>query len=241
MFSELVDRVTSSLMTGNSDARKAEVTQYVNSVRRKIHMRGSYVRDRAEQSVECSGASTTFTWPVPRNVRNIVTAKYKFGRDGYGAYPVLTTPSVKFDTQPYSVYRFGEYYTFNGIFDGEVILLLLQLKSMPLRYYAENSRPAVYDRDTETWTYLDIAGNYVATLGSEELDAAARAKVYDWVLDDYEDLVFYGAMNLAQKVQDNQRASNYYALYRDALTDMHQAEGGDTLGTTTMVGGAANV
>ena len=92
------------------------------------------------------------------------------------------------------------------------------------KYYEPNKRPAVYDRDFNTWKYLDTRGDWVTSLGSEELDKDAQLKVSDWLLKDYEGMLCSGVMTKIFTMLGDPRNKVEYSNFKENLRYVRTAE-----------------
>lgn len=229
MFSEFVDDIKSeTLYSDNAGAFQRDVERQVRNAMRQMHMRGFYRRDRKELLLDITPNSNgTYVWEAPSTCRKMLAAEYVVT----GRFPTFVMPGSLVNQFPVSYYAMGSSYVFRGLSAVDDQIAVAYADSAPyLRYYEEGERPAVYDRATGTWSYLD-GGSYVSTLGSDELDEAARALVYDWTLELYEDILAIGTKSgIQQGKDDGDRARRSWSKFLSGIEDMHENEGHDSGG-----------
>jgi len=205
MFSEAIDEIIDR--TGRT-ALRSKLVSYMNSTIRECILRMHFDKDLVETSVTATIAN--YVWTAPRHMRTLRTIKYPDG-----TFPKRIQPGRKQIGETSYYYFASNYIVFQGSAINDVLTIAYYLLNKRLLYYAADERPAIFDRDTEVWTYLS-AGNYISTLGSESLDEAARAKVHHWLLDIWLDLILEGTMAKFYKfLSDEKHQLTTYALYKD--------------------------
>jgi hypothetical protein len=151
-----------------------------------------------------------------------------------GKYAHITDPATIFlDSDsvdaPYSVYRSGDNYVFNG-YGGAGATIQLAYYEYPrrLKYYKnDTTRPAMYDEDLESWSYqapysADIAPNN---------KAKAQDLTTNWILMRWEDLVLAGVRAKAySRAGDQDRSRAAYSIFENSRSTFIAAESMEFIG-----------
>ena len=87
----------------------------------------------------------------------------------------------------------------------------------PLKYYAEGARPATYDEQTETWSYLTPPANE-----AEEL--AAQALVSNWMFLEHSATILEGTLAALWKETGDGRSQATYSRYQSLRSSMVMEE-----------------
>lgn len=242
MFSELVDMVVRR--TNRPDFRE-DIVAYANEVLRMVHSSEFFYRDKVEVLAKEDANDgvayqlpETFVWDRPKDLRAIIAVKY-LPLDRYSTigdyrpfdfsdpksfYPSNIPPGIGQATQDSYYYAVGDKFVFYRK-GGLGNIAVCYSKAPPyFHYYTENLRPAVYDYTTGYWSYLDGKGEYVGSLGTEEADSLARAKVADWVLKDYLGMVASGVATKVFTVLGDPRNKIEYSNFKEALRYVRTAE-----------------
>ena len=216
MFSELVDEVAS--LSGRPN-RKPDITRYVNSTIRECCVKQLWSRNLIEDQFAVTAVPATLDRPTL--LRHFRTVNY----NGC-VYPKFIEPGRKQDEFDHYYYAGTTYFVFAGVAVGDTVNYAYYTNLKHLIYYddtAGNERPAIYDKEAETWTYWD-GGAYVSALGSDALDLAARDKVTNWLLDNWESVIIEGALAKIFKIMKDDRQLASYALYKSMQNDLESGE-----------------
>lgn len=242
MFSELVDMV---IRRTNRPDFKEDIIAYANEVLRMVHCSEFFYRDKVEVLAKDDAEGgvayqypETYVWDRPKDLRSIIAVKY-LPVDVYSTtvnlhpfdfsdpksfYPSNIPPGIGQAKQDCYYYAVGDKFVFYRK-GGLAKIAVCYSKAPPyFQYYDQGLRPAVYDYNTGYWTYLDGKGNYVASLGTEEADSLARAKVADWVLKDYLGMVASGVATKVFTVLGDPRNKIEYSNFKEALRYARTAE-----------------
>ena len=222
MFSELVDRIV--IRSGRPD-RIADIRSYVHASIRECQMLAYFARDMTEDTITATAGP--HIWERPANLRLMRTARYPGD-----IYPNFAGPGKRQLDEDYYYYGGSNYFAFSGIATGEEINVAYYSYAKRLAYYEDAVvpvRPAVYDEELETWTYLQ-AGSYVSTLGTDALDEAARNLVTNWLLLDWMDLIEEGGLAKIFKSVGDERSRTAFALFKSYQKDLKAGELIETLG-----------
>jgi len=237
MFSETVDKALTR--GGNRRDRLQDIIAFTQSSIREIQrLVPGFYRDRIEDeiTVDALNANGAFIWSRPRNFRRFEAVEYP-----NNIHPKLIAPGKKQENEDEYYYGGHNYFAFVGVAVNEVIKLSYFSTARVFKYYTAAQRdtanpttasqPAIYDRDAETWQYLNPAGTaYVSDLGSTLLNEAAENKVGNWVLLDYDNIVIEGALaKLYKIVGDQQRSMPTFALYKQLQNDIINGEPNESL------------
>lgn len=215
MFSETVDLV--QVRSGRPGLRTlADCQAYVRAAIRECQMKALFESDLIEDVITTTTAD--YVWTTPRNFRVMRTVKYDDG-----AYPPYLAPGKRQLDETSYFYKASNYFVFVGTASADSVAVAYYNYARYFKYYAVGARPAVYDEETDTWTYLD-GGSYIATLGTDELDEAARELVSNWLMERWGALVEEGGLAKIYKNVGDDRAGSSFALYKSMQGDLLRGE-----------------
>ena len=189
-FSTLVDDIA------EVTCRKGEeqlIAALVNGAVRELESLGLYEQDLVEVRIKTEGASTQpFMWrDAPKNLRAISHVRYS-----NGVIPVPVKVGRKMEELKGNYYYIaGSYIAFSGApLGGDIDVAYYQIQPRLKYYAAKDEQPAIREDQESAWKYRYFDPDtqrysYVDTLGSEEADYEARAKVTNWLLEDYYEAV----------------------------------------------------
>ncbi len=214
-FSAVIDQAV--LFAGRGKAIRGQLGSYARSSMREAQVDSLFERDLIEDQLTATAAP--FIWTRPSELRFFRTVRYP-GE----IYPRYITPG----RQQFGVKRFyyasTTYFVFVGIEINDLLDIAYYTYFKKLVYFEPADRPARFFADLDKWQYLDDNNDFVDTLGSETLDDAAEAKVTNWLLFDWFDLVLEGILAKQFKVQADVRAPSHFALFKSMIKDLLQAE-----------------
>lgn len=213
MFSETVDNVLSR--SGRTDML-AEAQVAVRSALKKAHSQEYFAKDLRELQV--SVTTEDYIWNYPRFYRTMHTVRY-----GPAIYPRNLQPGKIQDGETQYFYQVSNAVVFVGIGAGTELYIAYNVTNPKFQYYTENARPAKYDEVAETWSYLDN-GSYVDSLATPELEEAAREKVTNWLLDEYQDMIEEGALATIFKLRGDDRSRTHFSNFNSWLKDLEALE-----------------
>ena len=228
MFSELVDTV---IRRTNRPDFKEDIIAYVNETMRAVQNDSLFTRDMVEdvaydinKEENIVEPLNVYVWKRPPRMRQLRAVAYenRMGMDRY--YPVNIPPS---NTQlPHDSYYYGSgdsivFCDSAGLF---IIKVAYYQNFRTLKYYEEGKRPAVFNTDTEQWSYLNENGEYVDTLEDEVAEQQARELVSNWLLMDYQGLLINGANTKVFSVLNDPRNKVEYSNFQTALKDLRRIE-----------------
>lgn len=220
MFSELID---SCIQRSGRKDRQADIIDYANTTIRECQTLALFHRDLVEETVLATAEPTV--WTLPNTFRQMRVVLYPDGM-----YPDYMMPGKQQKYLDRYYYAASGYMVFVGCGTqgattlSQVIKLAYYSYLPRLKYYAVGSRPAVYDDETNAWTY-----NPVTTDPDEQ--AAARAKVSNWLLTHYNEMIKEGTLaKLFKSIKDQERSMMSYSLYKSMQEDIKKAEGFESLG-----------
>lgn len=216
MFSELVDIVAATI---GRTAKQAEIIRYANATLRECQSQAYFKRDLTEDSL--SPDASPYIWTFPSTFR-VIQAAYYPNSDIYVDEKPPGRTQIGVDQ-----YYYGSttYITFKGVADEDTISLAYYSYVNRLAYYAVGARPAVYDEPTQAWTYLDTnTGLYVSTLGTTDLDEAARLLVTNWMLDNWNHTIVEGTLTKIMLSLDDARGPKHYTLFMKFKEDILKGE-----------------
>lgn len=226
MFSELVDLI---IRRTNRPDFKEDIIAYLNEVLRQVHCSEFFYRDKIEdllnQDYSESQPTETYVWDRPKNLRAMVSVRY-FGHydDNRDSFPQNVPPGIGQANKPQFYYGVGDKFVFYRKGGLGLIAVCYVVAPKRFEYYEPNKRPAVYDRNADSWKYLNQNGEYVASLGSEALDEAARELVSDWLLLNYDGMLASGAITKLFSVLGDPRNKVEYSNFKENLRYVRTTE-----------------
>lgn len=229
MFSELVDNTL--VRTGRPNARaKQDAIQYVRNTMRECHLLEYFDSDRVETTITVTGLP--FTWDKPVTFRHLETVQYP------GAfYPKELPPGRRQDRSIVEsefryFYAAGNYFVFNGVSVSDVIAMSYFSYAPYFKYYevAGDVRPAVFDRETNVWSYLEN-GSYVANLaGGASAEEVARNLVSNWMLERWNGLIEEGTLTKLYGNKEDERSKISFSNFKSFQRNLRAAESIASLG-----------
>lgn len=226
MFSELVDMI---IRRTNRPDMKEDIIAYLNEVLRMSHSSEFFFRDKVEvlvnQDYDRNNPAETFIWDRPKDLRSLTAIKlYGHYDDPRDSFPANIPPGIGQATRAQFYYGVGDKYVFYR--KGGLHEIAISYVKAPRRfkYYEKDKRPAVYNRDSDSWLYLNTKGEYVTSLGSDELNEYAQEQVSDWLLKDYEGMLCSGVMTKIFTMLGDPRNKVEYSNFKENLRYVRTAE-----------------
>ncbi len=214
-FSSLLDEAV--LLAGRGIAARRQLASYARSSMREPQVDNLFDKDLQEDTLTFN--ADPFVWERPADFRLFRTVKYS-----EEIYPKFIPPGRRQFDELNFYYAASTYFTFKGLAINDTFDIAFYSYFPKLVYFAAEKRPARYFADLAKWQYLDGDSNFVDTLGSDDLDEAARKLVTNWMLFDWTDLVLEGILAKQFKVQGDERAKSAFALFKSFINDLLQAE-----------------
>jgi len=201
-FSSIVD---DAIIRTGRPGQKADMISYTRQIIREMQSLGHFFNDLVEDQL-VSDASP-FIWAAPSDLRDVLTIQYPAILDTYGrpTYPKFIRPSIQQRGVTHFYYRSAGSYVFSAVDVGTIIYAAYYTWLPKLSYYDVAARPATYDLETDTWTYL------TATTSTEQL--AAQAQVTNWILQTWYDVVLEGVCSRVWKTVADPRAPSSFSLF----------------------------
>jgi len=225
MFSEIVDDIVKR--SGRLD-RRADIVDYCNATIKELQAKVLFTRDLVE--TELTVSDIPLTWNRPTFFRTLRAVKY--AQSGFDdIYPKFLMPGRQQrdrDLLDQFFYAASDYFVFSGVTTSQTVKLAYYTRFRRYKYYVAAERPAVYDAENESWTYLQN-GSFVSTLGSDALNEAAQVKVANWLMLNYQELVKEGTLAKILKTVNDARAISTFALFKSMTEDFMSEEPHDTL------------
>lgn len=232
-FSQLIDEMVQELL--RPDLR-ATIVAYANQTIREVHSqrRSSepilFASNREEIEwvvpVGMGGDAAPATWAIPSIARfQRLEAAYAIGRSAYflEKKPARIHGDFPDPDNRYYWYRSGPVIAFGDrrltSLEGERFQLSYFLFPRLLKYYPPSERPAVYDVETESFTYL-------AGIDTPEAQADAEEKSTNWVLLRWGEAVVKQGIRAKVYVRlgDDARSKTTYSLYESMREQMNASE-----------------
>lgn len=212
-FSQLVDKM---ILEVRRPDLASEIRSYVVQTIREVHFEPErndailYRNNMKELSLVAS-VDHGFTWTIPNSTifQSMQAVRYDSicDIDGEPVYALERVPGRALRDTKYFYYRATDYFAFSHYgATGSGISLAYYEYPRSLKYYAPADRPATYDSE-EGWSYKD-------DITDPDLQAAAREKVTNWLLDRWDMVLEEGIRAKAYKrVADDSRSRTAYSLY----------------------------
>lgn len=218
MFSELVDYMVQE--TGRRD-RIALIVSATNDVLRHIHKAMDWDEDLQETLIVPAppaaawNAGEVVNWKHSRLMRSVRAIQL----NGH-CYAEFVRPGAKQENRGHYWYRSSND-TISVAGACHQIAIAWYSWNRHFQYYQPDQRPAVWDNETEAWTYLQAGAggtSYVSTLGTAADDEAARDKVFDWPLDRLRYIVEHGVKaRVFTAIGEDDRSAKFYSLFNSEL------------------------
>jgi len=219
MFSEICDTVAKR--TGRPTPSDAlNIQSYTRATMRELHALATFAKDRVEEQITPTALPVIWTYPV--RVKYLEAVGY-----GNGIFPKYLLPGEKIMGERYYFYPASNYYVFVGAFLNVPISISYFTRPQVFQYYAEGTRPAVYNEYDETWMYLVDPGPpaiYAPTLGTPEQDEAARDLVANWLMINWRHVVEEGVITKTYKNFGDERSRSSFSLFNDFKKNLLREE-----------------
>lgn len=232
-FSQLVDEMV--VETRRPDLR-SELATYLNQTIREVHFEPTkgnvvfYAENRKEDQITATSIDAQI-WdiPSPTNFQGMEAVRFPNVSCGRISYAVEARPGPSLLSKPFFYYRTGPSFVFGGTvgYGGVGALIQLSWFEYPpaLKYKAAlpvNQREATYDVESG-WTYYTV--NSVDYGSTADLQAQARAKVTNWILLRWSDVLREGLRaKVYKRLSDQLRAQTSYSLYSQLRQGLFTSE-----------------
>jgi hypothetical protein len=221
MFSKAVNDALA--ITARMD-RKDSAVLFANSTIRDLQVSGYWYKDRKEVKVPIT-AHNPFIWDLPRDLRVVESVRYN-----NGIYPRFIKPGSLQGDSSGDYYYFGPTYGafFNSDFASEMDISYFSYAPRLKYYEDEMPKPARYNEDTNAWEYYNAETReyfpHITKVMPDtgliyidiEAEEQARAKVSNWLLEDWYDAVVAGIVRQIFNIVDVQdQSKKWYAIYQE--------------------------
>lgn len=217
MFSELIDEIV--LLSKKANLRESHIIPYLNATIRECQTKEFFYRDRIEITIPIT-TDGSFIWDRPNRIRNIEVVRYPFEEGYYEApdnIPRIPPGRIKPESD-YYYYGGPTYFVFRGVAINTTILMSYFEYSRRFKYYPDPAlRPAVFDFETETWSYPTGSG-------TDAENEAKRDLVWHWLFDDWYEMVKQGTLAKVYKDVEDVRAPATYSMYRQLQNTFQASE-----------------
>lgn len=225
-FSQLVDEMV--VETKRPDLR-SEIATYLNQTLREVHFepgKGNvvfYSENRHEIELTASSEQGEI-WdiPTPQTFQGIEAVRYPGKYLGRMDYAEEVSPGPNMASKPFYYYRSGPSFVFGGIQGYGGVGAKIQISWFEyvasLKYKVVADREATYDVESG-WTYrMDYSGNAI-------LQAQARARVSNWILLRWHDVLREGLRaKIYKRLSDQVRQTTSYSLYMQLRNGLYTSE-----------------
>jgi hypothetical protein len=217
-FSQMVDELVAECARPD---QYANIASYISQTIRELHVQragGSsdgmpilYGENLVEVEIEAD-TEERFLWAIPNPARFQYMESVWFASIGDYARPRTPSSALAFSEEINGnayYYRTGSQFAFAG-YGGVYGLIKLAYHEFPRRliYYKKADRPAVWNPETEDYTYLP---SYDTSIDQRNL---ALTLTTNWMLDRYEDVLKEGARaKLYKRLGDELKMKASYSLF----------------------------
>lgn len=196
MFSEIVDRAMSR--SGRPDLLTT-IEDYCNDTVRECCALRHFAKSLIEDQVTVTTSPHILSKPV--RLQKLAALQY-----ADGLFPREIRMGSALKDRTYFFYDAGSYWACSGVTVGDVLNIGYYQFPKKLKYYESALRPAVFDEEAETWTYL------TAVTDPDKL--IAREKVTNWITSDWTLLITEGTLAKVFKlIKDQERAVTHYSAF----------------------------
>lgn len=219
LFSELVDKVVEETHRGD---RRNMIACSLNDIIQRIHSKANFDRDNREARVETLQPDCKIVWPRPRDFRKMRTAHIN---GDFSRVPEFVSISDQVSRMDWDYYYYADE-SFIFCAEGVQCVNLMYLRKPPnFLYYPQGDRPAVWcqkrNNGEGAWEYLTPDGKSYAMGMKPEQEFWARYQVTDWLLEEYSNILLWGAINqIASLTGDEELKRNSFALFKDGVADI---------------------
>lgn len=235
MFSELVDRIC---VEASRLDLKSIAAGYLNQTIRECHMDPAentalffWPNYREDQVI--ADVDSAFYWSIPntRVFQGIQAARFDNVTDDEGnpIYAEELIPGKVGNKQDYAFQRTADRIIFKGYGgSGKTISIAYFEYPRSLQYYDVASRPATFNWESETWTYMTTPTNYDQDDTTRE---TARGLVSNWLLERWSIVLEEGLRaKIYKRLSDDTRAKTCYSLYTQQRLGLQNSELADIAG-----------
>ena len=216
-FSALID---DAIARSQRKDRVNDIVSYARSTIRECQALAFFDQDLIEDSLTVD--VLPFQWSRPLNLRSILAAKPAevFDRRSKKVWFKRLKPGKQTRDEDYFLYLSGNTFIFSGeaLAVGDVINVAYFTYARKFVYYDTASRPATFDPETETWTYL---ASYDTSDANREI---AVDLVQNWLLKYWFDLLLEGVLAKLYKTVGDERSKTAYSLYKSQQEDLLSGE-----------------
>lgn len=230
MFSEAIDELLAQV---RRPEQRSNVPQYFNTTIRECDVfKGSFFNRDLFEAVIVTTADPHI-WAKPTRFRSMRAVKYVESEE----FPSYIQPGKRQVDNfgkllDYYFYVIGTDFIFRGPTVAADINVAYYIYPRTFKYYAVADRPAVFDRELETWAYhTDYDINDTQRALAEEL-------VSHWLLIDWIELIKEGARARLYKNLPDERVRQTFASYKSMQNDLINGEGFTLLNAAQQAGGS---
>jgi hypothetical protein len=205
---------------------------YLNQTIRELHFEptgGSVVfyEGNSKEQLVTATSQERQVWELPRPAlfQGLAAVRYDRMWDGRGnqVYARQRQPGPRLETEDYCYYRVGQSFVFGGKCGyggvGATISLFYFEYPRSLIYYAANERPATWNPESFTWSYLPAYDS------NEEQRALARELVSNWLIQRWEAVLEEGLRaKIYKRLSDDVRQRTSYSLYSQLRQGLYTSE-----------------
>ena len=213
MFSEMIDQII------EETARRDRINLIVasaNDILRHIHKSFDWDEDLAETSLTPLPGEAMLPQPTMWKKDRLVRSIRAIRLNGH-CFAEEVRPGARQENRQHFWYQAGDCVAIRG--GCSQIDIAYYRWNRHFQYYPLGKRPAVWDNEAQSWTFLTPTG-YVATLGSVDDEATALSFVFDWPMDELRYIWYHGILaRVYTAIGERDRAAPFYTLFTTELRD----------------------
>ena len=182
-----------------------------------------FVGGRGQDTFHDPRKQRKHVWRKPVTLHTLAVVRF----DGGECYPDIITPGRKLRNLKHYVYFVADSYVFVGF--QHTIDLFFYVYPPHFKYYNPMDRPAVYNRETDQWSFLihtPTGPNYVPHLPDHEQMAHAITRCSYWSLERWSEVLELGTLARLYMAIDDPRAPAYKALYEEQVGHLTRSRNG---------------
>ncbi len=211
MFSETVDDLV--LRARTAPRQFTSVVAAVNAATQTLAKLRFFSRDMLEDSILLTDLTVNeYIWTLPFRFRRLATAQYIPNE----RFPEEAVPGRVNKSKDFVWYRTSTYIAFKGVLNQTSISVHYARFPRHFVYFAAGDRPATFDKETETYSYLEPF----------DVDDTTRANALDltthWLLEHYKEAVLEMAFADLRKDSGHPTSRSLFAKsneYRQTIID----------------------
>ena len=219
-FSGIVDEIVHE--SNRVQEKLTSIPRFVNDTIAELQQSQLFAEDMYEEIIDAPVTATDsgqqVVWEKPLRWRKMQAVKYS-NYLGNTVYPKCCRPSAGQESMDDFYYASGNAIVIAGKYGMTAPVIAYYKTSPMLKYYEPEQRPAKCDSSNGQWSYL-LGGVYVQSLATPEEEELARAKVSNWLIQRYGNVLVNGALAKLYKMIGDTRNSLAYSQFMSSKQDV---------------------